>query len=261
MIPFLLFLQIVTLALVIAGAVIAHRMLRRRSGSRLLAFTWEEAEAVLSLMRIADGKAPVAIVSPAPSSFPFLIRVADHIRINRPRKVVVCGNNQVLLSLAAIMNSLEMETSIVAVETTQESARRLRAGLKANGFAHRSTVIVAPISGRKYAGMSAEQRWFDLRGAVGADEMEGADLLVLPIPVPDSPVDRFPAGPELLPLLAPDAHVFAEYDRKHNERALAREWRKTFPDLGIRALRISGRAEELFFLDQKIREFLPEELR
>lgn len=254
-------LQTIILGLLVAAGVVAYLMLRPGRGQWAKNRAWETAAAAFSLMRLADGRAPLSLAPAAPSSVRFLITVADHIRRAKPKKVVIVGNACFVVSLTSIMNGMQAGGHVIAIEDDTASAHDLRARLREQEFGICPTVVLAPVTKRKFGESDVERVWYDLDAISETVDIAGADMLVLPARAAPTDIDRIAAGPDMLPRLSPDAHVFIEYERIRKDHRLARDWRKEFPDLGIRQLGIGSRADELVFLDHKIKDFLPEEYR
>jgi hypothetical protein len=123
--------------------------------------------------------------------------------------------------------------------------------LNARGLESLVTIIVAPLIEKRYEGFEHTFHWYDL----GAAQIPN-DIDLLFVDGPFGKVNRyarFPAGPELLPKLAPHGHVFIDDAKRNDEAELGRLWRTFYPDLGVRALKVEKGALEMFFLEEKIR--------
>ena len=157
--------------------------------------------------------------------------------------------------MAHLLNTLGQDGHIYAIENHVPTIDAVRAQLRRHDLERFVTIVAAPLVERQYPGVETLFHWYDL----GSDAVPaGVDLLIVDGPVSTvNELARYPAGPELLPKLSRDAHVFAEHDTgREDELRMLRWWRKLYPDLGIRHLAAEKGCAELFFLGSQDRGLL-----
>lgn len=132
-------------------------------------------------------------------------------------------------------------------------AQDLAGELKRRGLDSFVTIVDAPLTERRYSGFDVDFLWYDLKAdALPSD----ADMLVVDGPSAEvNEYARYPAGPQLLPKLARHAHIFVNDADRHDERQLGLQWRVLYPDLGVREIPTERGAFEMYFLDDKMRQF------
>jgi len=187
----------------------------------------------------------------------FLLHVAGHIRRHEPKRIVVCGGGQSIIVMARLLKSLGREGHIYAIADHVPTIERVRAQLRQHHLERFVTLVAAPLAKKHCDGVEALLHWHDL-----APDAIPANLDLLVVDGPASMVDpcaRYPVGPELLPRLSRDAHIFVDDTVRPEERVMLHRWRRFYPDLGIRKLNAEKSCCELFFLDRKIEAYLPSE--
>ena len=228
-------------------------------GRRFDRSIWPQIESLVSLYRLLDGKIDFPPTRRWAVSADFLRHVAEHIRRHAPKTIVECGSGTSTVVMAHLLNALGQDGHIYAIENHVPTMDAVRIQLRRHGLERFVTLVVAPLVERQYASFETVFHWYDL----GADAVPaGIDLLI--VDGPFSMVNeyaRYPAGPELLPKLSRDGHVFVDDTGREDELRMLRRWRKLYPDLGIRHLPAEKGCTELFFLDHKIEDYLPREWR
>jgi hypothetical protein len=228
-------------------------------GRRFDRSIWPQIESLTSLYRLLDGKIDFPPTRRWAVSPDFLRHVAEHVRRHAPRTIVECGSGTSTVVLAHLLNALGQDGHLYAIENHMPTIDAVRVQLRRHDLERFVTLVAAPLAERQYAGIETPFHWYDL----GADAVPaGIDLLI--VDGPASTVNenaRYPAGPELLPKLSRDAHVFVDDTGREDELRMLRWWRKLYPDLGIRHLPAEKGCAELFFLDRKIEDYLPREWR
>ncbi|NJM91705.1 MAG: class I SAM-dependent methyltransferase [Rhodospirillaceae bacterium] len=220
---------------------------------------WPQIESLTSLYRLIDGKIDFPPTRRWAVSPDLLRHVAEHIRRHAPKTIVECGSGTSTVLMAHLLNALGQDGHIFAIENHVPTIDAVRVQLRRHDLERFVTLVVAPLTERQYPGYETLFHWYDL----GVDTVPvGIDLLI--VDGPASTVNecaRYPAGPELFPKLARDAHVFVDDTNREEEQRMLRRWRKLYPDLGIRRLPAEKGCAELFFLDHKIEDYLPREWR
>jgi hypothetical protein len=115
---------------------------------------------------------------------------------------------------------------------------------------------------KRYPNFDRPLEWYDLDSVPEQVPLRDIELLLIePDPHASSKPATYPAAPELFPRLSPDAHIFlqrrAALDGK-GRKADPKDWRQLYPDLGIRSTGRRNNIVEMFFLDRKIVEFMPD---
>jgi hypothetical protein len=125
----------------------------------------------------------------------------------------------------------------------------VRRQLQQRGLEQFATIIAVPLVKRRYDGFTTDFRWYDLGSAAIPATI---DLLI--VDGPHGSVNRYaryPAGPELLPRLSPNARVFVDDANRRDEQEMVRRWLESHPGLGARTLPAEKGCVELFFLDRE----------
>jgi hypothetical protein len=107
------------------------------------------------------------------------------------------------------------------------------------------TLIDVPLVPKRYAGVDGTFRPQAGHGP-GRDRPAGGRR-----PGRGNPYARYPAGPELLPKLSSNAHVFIDDADRLGELDMVDRWRTLYPALGVRKLPAEKGCAELFFRDEK----------
>jgi hypothetical protein len=218
---------------------------------------WPQIESLVALYRVIDGETefpPTRRWSISPDMLMHLVR---HIRRHRPSTIVECGGGTSTIVLAHVLDSLGCGGHIFSIENHAPTIRELRDQLRRRNLERFVTLIEAPLVEKRYEGIETVFHWYDIdAGAIP----QPIDMLL--IDGPNGAIGRqarYPAGPELLPLLSRDGHAFLDDAERMDEAAIMRRWRVLYPDLGIRMLPAEKGCAALFFLDRKIEEYLPAE--
>lgn len=218
---------------------------------------WPQIESLVSLYRLLDGKVELPTTRGWSASPDFLLHVVRHMRRHAPKKIVECGSGASTIVMAHTLHSLGNDGHIYSIENFAPIAEEVREQLRRRNLERFVTLIVVPLAEKRYDRFEAVFHWYDLDpNALPSD----IDLLVVDGPFSmGDPNARYPAGPELLPKLSRDAHVFVDGAERPDQSAMVRQWRIIYPDLGIRRLATGKGGLELFFLDRKIEAYLPRE--
>jgi predicted O-methyltransferase YrrM len=231
-----------------------HRKALAHRFDRLM---WPQVESLISLYRQLDGKAAFPATRVWAASPDFMLHIVEHVRRHRPKCIVECGSGTSTIVLAHLLKALGHDARIFAIENHAPTVEKVREQLRRYDLERFVTLLVVPLVEKRYDGFDFVFNWYDLDRV---DLPSSVDLLI--VDGPSSRVNacaRYPAGPELLPKLSRDAHVFVDDADRPEEGAMIKLWRRLFPDLGIRRLPAEKGGAELLFLDRKVEDFLPRE--
>lgn len=218
---------------------------------------WPQVESLVSLYRLLDGKVELPTLRGRSASPDFLLHVVRHMGRQAPKKIVECGSGAATIVMAHTLDSLENDGHIYSIENFAPIAEEVREQLRRRNLERFVTLIVVPLAEKRYDRFDTIFHWYDLDPNLLPGDI---DLLVVGGSFSmGNPSARYPAGPELLPKLSRDAHVFVDDAERPEESAMVRQWRIIYPDLGIRRLAAEKGCFELFFLDRKIEAYLPRE--
>lgn len=155
----------------------------------------------------------------------FLLELARRVIAKRPLKVVECGCGASTLVLARSCQLLA-SGHVYSLEHEPGFAQATRDSLKEAGLEEYATVIDAPLESVELSNESF--LWYSL---ASLPDLE-IDLLVVDGPQATlHPLARYPAGPKLLPRLAPGASVFVDDANRADETEMVRRWMTEFPEL------------------------------
>lgn len=187
----------------------------------------------------------------------FLLAVAHFIIRNAPLRVVECGAGASTIVLSMIMRNHAKSSHLYSIEDHLGRANAVQSELEGRGLSVIATVIPVKVAAANVPELAGQAFWYDLADL--PDEVSALPIDLLIVHGPNARPDifkRYPAGPELFPRLSPDAHIFVENDDTLEERSLSRQWRKIYPDLGVREILPEPSSVELFFLNHKIDAFM-----
>lgn len=159
-----------------------------------------------------------------------LLELARHARAARPTIVLECSSGTSTLVLARCMQ-LNGKGMVYSLEHDAAYASQTRDELERHGLSAWASVLDAPLQPQQFG--AATWPWYAhdaLRSALAPEAR--IDLLVIDGP-PQSTrqLARYPAGPSLFPLLAPDAAVFLDDSARPDEQRILAQWRTEFPEL------------------------------
>ncbi|MEX2127598.1 MAG: class I SAM-dependent methyltransferase [Xanthobacteraceae bacterium] len=208
---------------------------------------------LMALYRIMDGKDWLPIIRGAEISPDLLLHIVLHIQREAPRTIIECGCGTSTVVIASALEKIGGGGHIYSIEEHPQLAEETSYELKRRGLDRLATIINAPLTERNYPEYDATFHWYDLQGAALPPQ---ADMLL--VAGPRTRVGKFtfyPAGPELMPKLAPGAHIFVVDADHPDHRQLRVQWRTLYPDLGVREIPAERGAFEMYFLDDKMRQF------
>lgn len=156
----------------------------------------------------------------------FLIELARHAREARPATVVECSSGTSTVVLARTLQ-LNGRGKVYSLEHDPHYAQQTRELLARHGLADWAVVLDAPLE--PIALGNASYQWY--RAAV-LPALPAIDMLVI-----DGPpqaigrLARYPAGPVLLPRLAPGGALFLDDAARPDEQEAVQRWLAEFTDL------------------------------
>jgi hypothetical protein len=205
---------------------------------------WPQTESLIALYRILDGRAEFPSTRVMAVSPDFMLHVVKHIRRFAPKKIVECGGGTSTIVMAHMLKAFGQDAHIYVIENHEPSIEEIGEQLRQRDLERFVTLIAAPLIEKRYDGFTTVFNWYDLRSAAIPSDI---DLLIV-----DGPLSlvnacaRYPAGPELLPRLARNAHIFVDDANRADERRMINLWRELYPDLVIRKLPAEKGCVELF---------------
>lgn len=156
----------------------------------------------------------------------FLLQLARHAQLARPRVVVECSSGASTIVLARCLQLLGAG-QVYSLEHDPLYAAQTRAELARHGLSNWAQVLDAPLRTQALSGQ--HWPWYAVERLPAGLAI---DLLVIDGPPQASgTLARYPAGPLLFPRLAPGAAVFLDDAARPDEQAILRRWRDEFPQL------------------------------
>lgn len=213
---------------------------------------WRQVDALAAVYRLIDGSVALPPTGGWAASPDFVRILLTHISEHKPAQIIECGSGTSTIAMAYMARTYGGK--IVAIENHDAIAAKLEADLMSRGLSDVVTVLQCELREYTYPELDHSFLWYDLKSG---DLPIGAEMLVV-----DGPWGglnrhaRYPAGPEILPTLSRDAHIFLDDTDRPDEGKLPEMWRSFDPDLGVRNLKAEKGALELFFLDSKMKRFL-----
>jgi predicted O-methyltransferase YrrM len=208
---------------------------------------WPQLEALMGIYRLLDGKADLPNLRHWALSPDILLHVLRHIQVHAPKRIVECGSGSSTIAMAQALQAFGIDGHIYSIENYEPSAATVRDQLRQHHLERFVTLVFVPLVQKRYEGFDAPIAWYDL----GPEAVPGdIDLLLVDGPIANVHADaRYPAGPELLPKLSRDAHIFIDDAVRRGERDMVERWRTLYPNLAARRLAAEKGCLELYFLD------------
>ena len=141
---------------------------------------------------------------------------------------------------------------IFSIENDETYAEQVREQLRDRRLEDAVTLIIAPLVEKTYPGLESPLKWYDIDKSLLPSAI---DLLFV-----DGPegtfqnFSRYPAGPELIPLMSPNGKIILDDAARPDEAAMPEMWKALFPSLAFRQLRAEKGATELFFRGEKVEQ-------
>jgi hypothetical protein len=174
-----------------------------------------------------------------------LLHLFQHIRQHRSRTIIECGSGASTIVMAYALQARTDGSHIYALEHIPRFAGSLRQVLRQCELERFVTVIHAPLTERRYPGFEHVFRWYD---TTAVELPTHADLLIVDGPPGvTNTYARYPAGPELLPLLTRSARIILDDTNRPEEKELAQLWRALYPNLEAREVEAEKGAMQLWF--------------
>jgi hypothetical protein len=215
---------------------------------------WRQTSSLLALYRVVDGNEWLPTTREANLSPDLLLHIIRRIQREQPRVIVECGCGTSTIVMAHALANAGAKSRIHSIEEHPALAEETSRELGRRGLDQFATVTVAPLTERRYPGFETAFHWYDIKPALLPAQV---DLILVSGPRTRlNECARYPAGPELLPRLAPNGYLYVTDADDSDQINLRRQWRALYPDLGIRALHTETEAFEMYFLDHKVRPFV-----
>ncbi|MCX7305829.1 MAG: class I SAM-dependent methyltransferase [Hyphomicrobiales bacterium] len=204
---------------------------------------WPQIESLEAIGRILDGKQYLPPTRRAAASPDLLMHVLRIIRAESPLNIVECGSGTSTIVFAMALKAFNQSGHIFSIENDEAYAEQVRDQLRERGLDASVTLVVAPLVEKKYPGCETPIQWYDIdKSRLPAS----IDLLFV-----DGPegtfqgFSRYPAGPELIPLMSPTGKIILDDAARHDEAAMPGMWTTLFPSLAAQPLRAEKGATQL----------------
>lgn len=166
-----------------------------------------------------------------------LVHVLQTVRERRPETIVELGSGASTMILAAELRK-SGRGRIVSLEHELPFAEATRRRLAAAGLDRIATVVDAPLEPYNHPD-GADTGWY-AQSAVSSLP-DSIDLLIVDGPPRRTgPWARYPALPELVAKLAPDAVVLLDDARRQEEEKILNRWKREYADFEGEVLRTSA---------------------
>ena len=186
---------------------------------------YRQLEALTALNTLIHPERPLPPLRAWAGSPDFLLQLARRVLLRQPEVIVECSSGASSV-VAARCCQLNGSGHVYALEHEPVFAEATRAYLREQGLEDWATVIDAPLQMVDLDGVGYP--WYALDGLPDRP----IDVLVVDgPPAALGPMARYPAGPKLLPRLAPNAAVLVDDADREGERTMVRLWQETFPEL------------------------------
>lgn len=195
---------------------------------------WPQVESLTTLYRLVDGKPDLVRTREWSLSPDMLLHIVRHIETHKPKTIVECGAGASTVVIATALRALHQDGRLISLEDDPYYASEVAQQLKRRGLDEYATVLSSPLKPRRYNGFSDAFHWYSFDPRELPDAI---DLLVV-----DGPwgmvnrLARYPAGPELIPKLSPNAHIFLDDANREDEGRLPELWQQIRPNLEARDL-------------------------
>ncbi len=208
---------------------------------------WPQIQSLDAINRLLDGKDHLPHTRRAAASPDILLHLVRLVRANRPQVILECGSGTSTVALAMVLKAFGQEGHVFSIENDADYAARIQRELEERKLQDKVTIIVAPLVEKQYSGIDHAVKWYDLDKSRLPPSF---DLLFVDGPEGTfQPFSRYPAGPELLPLMSPRGRVILDDADREAEAALPGLWANEFPGLQSQPVRAEKGAAELFWAD------------
>ena len=186
---------------------------------------YRQLEALTALNTLIRPERPLPPLRAWAGSPDFLLQLARRILLRHPEVIVECSSGASSV-VAARCCQLNGSGHVYSLEHEPVFAEATRAHLREQGLEDWATIIDAPLQTVDLEGVGYP--WYTVDG------LPDRPIEVLVVDGPPAalgPMARYPAGPMLLPRLAPNAAVLVDDAEREGERQMVRLWQEAFPGL------------------------------
>lgn len=186
-----------------------------------------EIQAHRDLVALLDLQVPLPPLGGWAASADFLLEVSRCARDVRPAIAVELGSGASTVVLGRVLQQLG-GGHLYSLDHDARFAAQTRRLVDDHGLRDYVTVLHAPLSPSDQG--AASPPWYAL------DDLPLGDIDLLIVDGPPetvAPLARYPAGPRLLPRLAPGGVVLVDDSLRADEREMVRRWQAEFPDLEV----------------------------
>lgn len=191
---------------------------------------YAQIEALMALDRLLHLDAPLPALRGWAGSPDFLLVLARHVRIVRPRRILECSSGASTIVLA---RSLQLCGSghLFSLEHDPLYAEKTRAELALHGLLDWATVVEAPLIEYPEFG----QPWYSIERL--PSDAAGVEMLVVDGPPRQVAFRaRLPALPVLRQRLAANCVTFLDDADRTDEQAIVADWLRRYPELAAEEL-------------------------
>lgn len=183
-----------------------------------------------SLMRLIEPARPLPALRRWAASPDLLLTLAKEVLDRKPEAILECSSGSTTLVLARCCQ-LNSSGHVTSLEHDEKFAIQTREWLAEHGLERWATVIHAPLRPTGKTG----QPWYDLSHLEIPEN--GFDMLVIDgPPVSVARHARYPAIPELDPILRKGARIIMDDAARRQEQEILQLWTQAFPNYDHTAL-------------------------
>ena len=191
---------------------------------------YHQIEALTGLNALIHPNLPLPALRDWAGSPDFLLELARKVIAQKPTTIVECSCGASTL-VSAHACRLVGSGHVYSLEHEPKFAQETRDRLKEAGLEQWASVIDAPLETLDLLG--EEFPWYSL---TSLPDLKIDMLVVDGPPAPLRPLARYPAGPKLLPRLAPGAVVLIDDASRPDEREIVKRWLLEFPELHLQTI-------------------------
>lgn len=158
--------------------------------------------------------------------------LAREVALQRPRTVVELGSGVSTLLLARLFKEMGCG-KVYSLDHDPGWADLTRRHLAASGVTDYAEVLVAPLSRQRFG--ETEYDWYTLPEVVR--RLDCIDFLIVdgpPAALNPTGMPRYPALPALIKQLSPQAIIYVDDAKRHQDQAMVERWLREYPNFEVR---------------------------
>lgn len=189
---------------------------------------YNQLQSYHDLVQLIEPAKPLPILRGWAASPDFLLEICHYSLDSKPQIIVECSSGASTLVLARCCE-INGSGYIYSLEHDPHYAEITRQRLKEQGLERWASVLDAPLHAQLDLG---GQPWYSL---TGLDILPcSCELLVIDGPPWDTaPLARYPALPQLAPLLAPACAIFLDDAQRPDEQQAVKRWMAEYPEFTL----------------------------